>query len=91
MDPTSLETPIWYFSQIEGPQYRPQNTVILIMGTPGILLISGKPPFVDSVAGSLLGWRQRGGRQRQFFQGCCHWANGGIDPENSHYLEGQGT
>ena len=26
--------PMWYFPQIGGPQYRPQNTRILIIGTP---------------------------------------------------------
>ena len=28
------DSSIWYFPKIRGPQYRPQNTIILNIGTP---------------------------------------------------------
>ena len=35
---------IWYFPKIGGPQYRPPNTIMLIMGTPKkVHLIWGNP------------------------------------------------
>ena len=35
---------IWKFPKIRGPQYRPQDIIILIMGTPKkVLLILGNP------------------------------------------------
>ena len=37
---------IWYFPKIRGPQYRPQNTIILNIGTPKkVPLILGNPHF----------------------------------------------
>ena len=36
---------IWYFPKIRGPQYRPQNTIVLIMGTPKGIPNFGKPPY----------------------------------------------
>ena len=35
---------IWYFPKIRGPQYRPKNTIVLIIGTPEMVpLILGNP------------------------------------------------
>ena len=34
---------IWYFPKTRGPQYRPPNTILLIMGTPKKPLILGNP------------------------------------------------
>ena len=40
---------IWEFPKIVGPQYRPQNTIVLIIGTAKMVpLILGNPHMVDS-------------------------------------------
>ena len=43
-----LQKNIWWFPKIGGPQYRPQNPIILVVrtpkkGTPNF----GKPPYVE--------------------------------------------
>ena len=41
---TGMAVGIWQFPKIGGPQYRPQNTIILIIGTPKkVPLILGNP------------------------------------------------
>ena len=39
-----MEATIWLFPKIRGPQYRPQNIIVLIIGTPKrVPLILGNP------------------------------------------------
>ena len=45
--------PIWKFPKITGPQYRPQYTIVLIMGTPKkVPLILGNPHIPTDLSGS---------------------------------------
>ena len=42
--------PIWEFPKIGGPQYRPPNTIVLIIGTPKKGTPNfGKPPYSSIV------------------------------------------
>ena len=45
---------MWKFPKIRGPQYRPQNTIVLIMGTPKrVPLILGNPHVVEVCTGEV--------------------------------------
>ena len=42
--------PIWYFPKIRGPQYIPQHTIILVIGTPKkVPLILGNPHIIQAM------------------------------------------
>ena len=54
-DMTHAPKPVCWVSKIGGPQYRPQNTMVLIMGTSKLVLLISEHPRLCSDEAFVLG------------------------------------